>query len=427
MKLIAISQSNNSIFVGIDKKIAQFSLQHDVTSISKVYEIDGMVTTDYSLISINLDEKEEVLYALYSNKYLCSWNIATGESIAKKLLKKKGTALILPTFNKQLNQTVAIISDKAGDIWGYNAPHFTKEVLLAGHTASIVTDLLHCPSLNNTIISADRDEKIRLSSFPDLETVHGYCLNHTSVISSIAYYTVNNRHYLLSTGWDHRVNVWDLQSQQLLESLTLSSVSSMKTNATASEEVEAMQEEVEEQQGEGEDNENNDEEEDGKKYQDTEYGHYPLKIVISPLNGDVAIIYKDSSKIDIFTFQPPTTDAQSSSYLTNIKSIALPALPVDISFLPSSNNLVVLLPKPFTMAVIAGRTADEVTLATFSESLLVSLRELMNESFNQSFVVSLLGYDADTGMRKHELDKPFNKDETINYQAKRGSKRSRKH
>ncbi len=30
-------------------------------------------------------------------------------------------------------------------------------------------------------------------------------------------------------------------------------------------------------------------------------------------------------------------------------------------------------------------------------------------------------------MRKHELDKPFNKDETINYQAKRGSKRSRKH
>lgn len=402
MKLIALSHSHNSIFIGIDKKIAQFSLQHDATSISKVYEIDGMVTTDYSLISINLDEKEEVLYALYSNKYLCSWNIITGESISKKLLKKKGTALILPTFNKQLNQTVAIISDKAGDIWGYNAPHFTKEVLLAGHTASIVTDLLHCPSLNNTIISADRDEKIRLSSFPDLETVHGYCLNHTSVISSIAYYTVNNHHYLLSTGWDHRVNVWDLQSQQLLESLTLSSVSSMKTNAITSEEVEPMQEEEreEQQQGEGEgegDNENNDEEVDDKKYQDTEYGHYPLKIVISPLNGDIAIIYKDSSKIDIFTFQPPTTDAQSSSYLNNIKSIALPAFPVDISFLPSSNHLVVLLPKPFTMAVIAGRTADEVTLATFSESLLVSLRELMDENFNQSLVVSLLGYDADTG------------------------------
>jgi hypothetical protein len=50
---------------------------------------------------------------------------------------------------------------------------------------------------------------------------------------------------------------------------------------------------------------------------------------------------------------------------------------------------------------------------------------MLAENFCQSAFISAIGYD-ETGMIKHALDRPFNKEDDINYNANKGAKRSKK-
>src|SRR5690606_28966124 len=61
-------------------------------------------------------------------------------------------------------------------------------------------------------VSSDRDEKVRVSRFPDLETIVSYCLGHSSVVSSVAFLSVANQPLLVSASWDHRLCLWNPQN-----------------------------------------------------------------------------------------------------------------------------------------------------------------------------------------------------------------------
>jgi hypothetical protein len=61
-------------------------------------------------------------------------------------------------------------------------------------------------------------------------------------------------------------------------------------------------------------------------------------------------------------------------------------------------------------------------LSTDSEVVAI----FVGENFNQSIISRGLGFDGETGMKKHALDRPFNEEEHINFNAKKGAKRSKK-
>jgi hypothetical protein len=101
--------------------------------------------------------------------------------------------LILPT------------NSSSEDVTASTNPFTTTAItrrLLLGHTASILTGLHLVPSFNpitmeaanddgprkhqtQFILTADRDEKIRVSHFPETHIIHGYLLGHSSFISSM--------------------------------------------------------------------------------------------------------------------------------------------------------------------------------------------------------------------------------------------------
>ena len=58
------------------------------------------------------------------------------------------------------------------------------------------------------VISADRDEKIRVSRYPDAFDIVSYCLGHVQFVTQL-HLPATAPHLLLSGGGDGLVIVWD--------------------------------------------------------------------------------------------------------------------------------------------------------------------------------------------------------------------------
>lgn len=92
-----------------------------------------------------------------------------------------------------------------------------KRRVLLGHTASILTGMKIVNS--EKIITCDRDEKIRVSSFPNCWHIQGYLLGHTDYISSFDVMnntTSNDKTLCVSCGGDGTIRLWDYESFQLI-------------------------------------------------------------------------------------------------------------------------------------------------------------------------------------------------------------------
>lgn len=105
--------------------------------------------------------------------------------------------------------------------------------LLLGHTASMLTSVhvvetKHFETEDNApqlpqeqrILSADRDEKIRVSSFPATHCIQGYLLGHQAFVSSVAVSSRTGR--CVSLGGDNTLRLWNFVTcQELAVALTM--------------------------------------------------------------------------------------------------------------------------------------------------------------------------------------------------------------
>lgn len=91
----------------------------------------------------------------------------------------------------------------------------TNSRVLLGHTASSLSSL--CLTNNNhnpLLLTADRDEKIRVSEFPNTHLIHGYLLGHTEYVSCIDCVSCANKQngeLCASVGGDKTLRVWNIR------------------------------------------------------------------------------------------------------------------------------------------------------------------------------------------------------------------------
>ena len=103
-------------------------------------------------------------------------------------------------FNEQI-----LVAENSGNVHCYDAKTKAFSCLL-GHL-SIVTDI--CLSLEkNLIFSADKDQKIRVSRFPESFVIEKFLLGHESFISRIA--SSPNGELLVSGGGDAFLCLWNI-------------------------------------------------------------------------------------------------------------------------------------------------------------------------------------------------------------------------
>ncbi len=116
------------------------------------------------------------------------------------------------TTSSSTNATNLLLGgDLAGDAYAYcldEKRHCQR--LLLGHTASMLTGLYLS---NSVLLTADRDEKIRISSFPQTYIIEGFLMGHEAYITSI---DVTTNGLVVTSGGDCTIRLWNLETQSEL-------------------------------------------------------------------------------------------------------------------------------------------------------------------------------------------------------------------
>ncbi|RYH15171.1 hypothetical protein EON65_32180 [archaeon] len=383
MKLIEVSQS--TLFIACKDHVVGFSLSTSTTP-PRVYRADQ--GRDSQIFSLTISGTDK-LYALFDNKVVAVWDIATGQLVSSKLLKKRAVSLICGSVQVgATSNEVVITADKVGDIIAHKSPSLDKEVLLGGHTASTITDIAISQD-QTLLLSADRDEKIRISSFPAVETIQSYCLGHTSVVSSVSTLVLEGRQVIVSSGWDHKVHVWKYWPGTLSPVATASFDNSSTQSAVPVEDNVEEDSKLEDEQAEEDDMPAE------KQYVEAEAGHYPFKITTTTsdqITALAAVIFRGLSVVKLLRIQGESVQ--------ECGSVDLPASPADIIFL-SPEKLQVLLPKPHSTVLFAiSGVGSEVTVKDVTEemaSVVQYLQSTEHGSFSQDLVAHAVGFETETG------------------------------
>lgn len=119
-------------------------------------------------------------------------------------VKKRASAI-------DLTNDVILIADKSGDVYKTDLSNETNLILTAddcimGHL-SMLLDIAFIRTKENEdfILTADRDEKIRLSYYPNAYNIQGYCLGHTEFVSRVKLIDQNR---ILSASGDGNITLF---------------------------------------------------------------------------------------------------------------------------------------------------------------------------------------------------------------------------
>ncbi|KAF8551355.1 WD40 repeat-like protein [Imleria badia] len=165
------------------------------------------------------------------DKRLKIWDLESLSILTARELPKK------PTTIEFSSNTDILVSDKFGDVFRY-ALHPNNEPveeqaagdalsshenpssgeLILGHASLLTSCLLTLDE--KFIITADRDEHIRVSWYPEGYVIESYCLGHKKYVSAIHIPVVSPAR-LISGGGDLELKVWDWMTGRLQQNITI--------------------------------------------------------------------------------------------------------------------------------------------------------------------------------------------------------------
>lgn len=119
------------------------------------------------------------------------------------------------TFSKDSKRL--LVTDKTGDCYEYDCEDYEAvPKLLLGHL-SIVYDILWSQD-EKFVITCDRDDKIRVTNYPDTYEVHSYCLGHKEFVAKLE---LLNEDILLTVSGDKSLKLWDFKEGKEIKSVEL--------------------------------------------------------------------------------------------------------------------------------------------------------------------------------------------------------------
>lgn len=74
------------------------------------------------------------------------------------------------------------------------------------------------------MVTCDRDEKIRVSNYPNLYDVHSFCMGHKKLISRLSVAVFEGHDYLISGSADGTLRLWDPTDAKCLQVIQLNQV-----------------------------------------------------------------------------------------------------------------------------------------------------------------------------------------------------------
>ena len=159
-------------------------------------------SNDSNFIQHVFSNNQKYFAAITGDKKLLVWDMMENCIALTCLLTKRPTCLCF--CNKE---NTLIVGDKSGDVYRYTlCEENNKPQPILGHLSMVLDVALSFD--DSFIVSADRDEKIRVSFYPNAYCIHSYCLGHDQLVSTIA--LVSND-FLISGSADKTLRMWDFK------------------------------------------------------------------------------------------------------------------------------------------------------------------------------------------------------------------------
>ncbi|KAG2183167.1 hypothetical protein INT43_006162 [Umbelopsis isabellina] len=172
--------------------------------------------------SLSFNNDGSLLATTGEDKELRIWNTESWSEISKRSVPKRVNALHFTRDGKTI-----VEADKFGDVYCFptelpaddvpaNGDEQQKHKPIVGHV-SMVTDMVLSDD-ERYVITADRDEHIRISRYPNGYNIESYCLGHTDVVTNVRIVPWSTN-LLVSAGGDCTVRLWDFVTGKELQSL----------------------------------------------------------------------------------------------------------------------------------------------------------------------------------------------------------------
>lgn len=132
--------------------------------------------------------------------------------VSTAFAQRRPSALALATHPD--GPSVAVAFACGGDLYVLPIPNLNScaPVFCLGHTSSVITHIafprVSCRSAHpRVVITCDRNEKIRVSAWPQTSVINAFCLGHTAFVSRAAF--IGDSCQLVSCGGDGMLRLWD--------------------------------------------------------------------------------------------------------------------------------------------------------------------------------------------------------------------------
>ncbi|XP_047455994.1 tRNA (guanine-N(7)-)-methyltransferase non-catalytic subunit wdr4 [Mugil cephalus] len=141
-----------------------------------------------------------------------SWRCISIRSVVRRC-----TSLVFSQAEDEL-----LVADKSGDVYSFSVVDVEREGELKMGHLSMLLAMTMSPD-DKFILTADRDEKIRVSHLKSPYNIQSFCLGHQEFVSAL-HIPSGLPHCLLSGSGDGTMKLWEYESGRKLQSLDLSDV-----------------------------------------------------------------------------------------------------------------------------------------------------------------------------------------------------------
>lgn len=169
---------------------------------------DELETKNGGVLCLRVCQCGSHLAACNDNKQLIIYKIEDDfKIIYTRNLPRKALCLAFVQDCKYI-----LVADKTGDVLRFDIEakdNGEKGELMLGHL-SIILDIV-VTAEDKFVVTCDRDEKIRVSCYPNCYNIHSYCLGHSEFVIKLDILP-NHLNVLISGSGDGTLRFWELQT-----------------------------------------------------------------------------------------------------------------------------------------------------------------------------------------------------------------------
>lgn len=172
------------------------------------------IETYHMITSITFSNDGKYLLVCTNRKQLCLYERKDWKLVSNRTLARAASRVRFAPNND------IVVADKAGDAYLFRTGKPNDEgILLLGHL-SMLLDILITDD-EKYVITTDRDEKIRVSMYPNSYNILSYCLGHAKFVTNISELP-HDKNVLVSAAGDGVIILWDYKNGKELLSVNFS-------------------------------------------------------------------------------------------------------------------------------------------------------------------------------------------------------------